>query len=92
MASEKDVMMKTANSSIKKVKAVRDACETAYNNIYAVLQDVSGNWQSVSGNAMANALLDMYNDLRRAYSELDDAVTKMQAEAKSIYNNWPTAE
>ena len=90
MASERDQMMKTANSSIKKVKNVRDACETAYQNVYATLQEVSNNWSGEAGNAMANALLDIYNDLKKAHSELDLAVKQMQKESKSIYNNWPS--
>lgn len=92
MVTDRNEVLKTANASIKNVSDVRDACKTAYENVYSVLQLVSNNWQSESGNAMANALYDLYKQLQSAYNDLDTATINLQKEVKSVYNSLADVE
>lgn len=81
MVTDKNILRRTADASIGNMVAVRDACEEAKQNVYSVLQLVSNNWQSEAGNAMSNALYDLYDQLNTAHNDLITAVENLKREA-----------
>lgn len=89
MSSEKDSMLRTANSYASKVDAARTACETAKSQISTVAGTVGDNWKGEAGSAMVQALESLTSQLSSVISELSSAASAMRSEAQSIYNSWP---
>lgn len=89
MASDKDIMLNSANNYATKISAAKQACQNAVRALSSPVTDVASNWKGDSGTAMADALRDLQKELDRVYSRLSTLESRMRSHARSIYNNWP---
>lgn len=89
MASDKDVMLYSANQYAKTISAAKQACGNASHSLSSPIAEIADTWKGSSGTAMVNELEDLKKEFDRVYSRLSTLETRMRAHARNIYNNWP---
>jgi uncharacterized protein YukE len=89
MASDKEQMMSSANHYAGLVASAKNACSEAKTFLTNAQSTVQGSWKGESGDAMAQALLNLSAEINTIYQGLVSLESQMRTHANRIYNNWP---
>ena len=89
MASDKEQMMSSANHYAGLVASAKNACSEAKTLLTSAQSTIQGSWKGESGDAMAQALLDLSAEINSIYQGLASLESQMRSHANGIYNNWP---
>ena len=89
MASDKEQMMSSANYYAGLVSSAKNACSEAKSCLNSAKSTIQGSWKGESGDAMAQALLNLSSEINAIYQGLATLEKQMRTHANSIYNNWP---
>lgn len=92
MASDKEKMLRSANSYAGYVSDAKKACKSARDALSSPISTISEEWNGASGEAMKSALEDMKSELNLLYNRLATLESQMRTRANTIYNSWPEEE
>lgn len=92
MAMDKSGVQSTMNQWISKLNSAADACTDAATDVGNACEKVEDNWKGLSGDAMAQALAQVQQEIKNLSAEMSGLAKSLEARRDNIVSAWTEPE